>query len=168
MNETAAVPNARAAIADAASPDVVLCVDLDGTLLRGDLTFESMLVLLRERPWSALAMPVWLLRGRAHLKSEIAARISIDARLLPYDERVVALLQRERDAGRRIVLATATVATTTRRSRRRPTAPRSAICSANGAKAFAPIRSTTPTSHSIARTTRSPTRRAFRPRARCA
>src|SRR6266540_2665318 len=107
MNETAAVPNARAAIADAASPDVVLCVDLDGTLLRGDLTFESMLVLLREHPWSALAMPVWLLRGRAHLKSEIAARISIDARLLPYDERVVALLRCERDAGRRIVLATA-------------------------------------------------------------
>jgi 4-hydroxybenzoate polyprenyltransferase len=87
--------------------DIVLCVDLDGTLLRGDVTFESMFALLRKRPLTALAVPFWLLRGRAHLKSQIAARTTINARLLPYDSRVVGRLQTERSAGRRIVLATA-------------------------------------------------------------
>ncbi len=108
MTDTAATPHTDARVDERPDlHDVVLCIDLDGTLIHGDLTFESMLALVRQHPASALAMPFWLLRGRAHLKGEIAARALIDARLLPYDERVVTLVRRERDAGRRVVLATA-------------------------------------------------------------
>ncbi|MFO1517289.1 MAG: UbiA family prenyltransferase [Lysobacterales bacterium] len=83
-----------------------LCVDLDGTLLRTDLLLESVLALLRRQPAWALALPLWLLRGRAHLKRQIAARVELDPALLPYDERVLDWLRGER-AHRALVLCTA-------------------------------------------------------------
>jgi hypothetical protein len=49
-----------------------LCVDLDGTLIAGDLLWEALLALLRQRPWLLLLVPLWLLRGKAHLKEQLA------------------------------------------------------------------------------------------------
>ena len=72
-----------------------LCIDLDGTLLRSDLLLESTLALLARRPWLLLALPFWLLGGKARLKRAIAARVAIDPAQLPYDERVLALLREE-------------------------------------------------------------------------
>jgi 4-hydroxybenzoate polyprenyltransferase len=83
-----------------------LCVDLDGTLIHTDLLWESLMQLLATRPWLAAMLAVWLLRGRARLKSEIARRVSIDPALLPYDERVLAFLAEQRSLGRTVVLAT--------------------------------------------------------------
>ena len=62
-----------------------LCVDLDGTLIRSDLLVESALALLARNPLTLFAMLVWLLRGKAHLKREIARRIEFDASALPYN-----------------------------------------------------------------------------------
>src|SRR5271165_1806662 len=45
-------------------PTVPLCVDLDGTLVRTDLLWESLVRLLRRNPLYALAVPFWFLRGR--------------------------------------------------------------------------------------------------------
>ena len=73
-------------------PDLPLCVDLDGTLIRSDLLVESTLALLRQQPLQALRVPFWLLRGRAYLKQQIARRVSLDAASLPYDARVLARL----------------------------------------------------------------------------
>ena len=53
-------------------------------------------------------MPFWLLSGPARLKQEIAARVDIDPAGLPYREELVERLREERNAGRRIVLATGT------------------------------------------------------------
>src|SRR5689334_15312234 len=86
---------------------VPLCVDLDGTLVKTDMLMETMVRLIAIRPWLALALPVWLLKGRAHLKREIARRVSFDPALLPYDEVLLADLRRQRIEGRRLVLATA-------------------------------------------------------------
>ena len=83
-----------------------ICVDLDGTLIRSDLLIESSLALLRRNPLYAFRMGAWLLRGKAVLKREIAARVEIDATLLPYEPRVVAWLQSE-SADRPRVLCTA-------------------------------------------------------------
>ena len=44
---------------------VPLCVDLDGTLIKTDLVWESLLRLLKQNPLFIFAAPVWLLRGRA-------------------------------------------------------------------------------------------------------
>lgn len=88
-----------------ASSSLPLCVDLDGTLLRSDLLVESVLVLLAERPWLVFLLPIWLLRGKANLKRQVAARVTIDPAHLPYDERVVELLRAQ--PGRMRVLCTA-------------------------------------------------------------
>ncbi|MGN6519003.1 MAG: UbiA family prenyltransferase [Dokdonella sp.] len=69
-----------------------MCVDLDGTLVHTDLLHESVLALLRRKPLHLLLLPLWLLRGKAHLKREIARRVEVDVTRLPYDARVLALL----------------------------------------------------------------------------
>lgn len=86
----------------------VLCVDLDGTLLRSDILVESAVALFRADPVKGLLMPIWLFRGKAHLKGRIAEYAQVDVSVLPYDERVLQLIDERRSAGHRIVLATAT------------------------------------------------------------
>ena len=85
----------------------VLCVDLDGTLIRGNVLWECVLVLLKTRPFTLLLFPFWLLSGRASLKRELAARVHLDPSRLPYRQQVLDLLQQEKAAGCRIALATA-------------------------------------------------------------
>jgi 4-hydroxybenzoate polyprenyltransferase len=84
-----------------------LVVDLDGTLLRSDLLYESLFLLARQRPLDLLRLPFWLLRGRAHFKREIARRVMPDAASLPYRQDLLDDLRAQRAAGRRLVLATA-------------------------------------------------------------
>jgi len=85
----------------------VLCVDLDGTLIRGNVLWECVLVLLKTRPFTLLLFPFWLLSGLASLKRELAARVHLDPSRLPYRQQVLDLLQQEKAAGCRIALATA-------------------------------------------------------------
>lgn len=89
-----------------AASAIPLCVDLDGTLLRSDLLLESALALLRRNPFFLLVFPLWLLRGRACLKREIARRAELDVTTLPYDPRMLKLLDAER-VQRPLVLCTA-------------------------------------------------------------
>jgi|HubBroStandDraft_5_1064220.scaffolds.fasta_scaffold10008_2 4-hydroxybenzoate polyprenyltransferase len=85
----------------------VLCVDLDGTLIRSNVLWECVLILLKTRPALVLLLPFWLISGRAVLKRQIASRIKLDPACLPYRKQVLDLLQQEKSAGRRIALATA-------------------------------------------------------------
>ena len=86
---------------------IPLCVDLDGTLIASDLLWESFCAMVRTRPVDMALVPLWLLRGRAALKQEIANRGEIDPADLPYRDDVLALIAAERVVGRKIVLATA-------------------------------------------------------------
>lgn len=83
-----------------------LCVDLDGTVLLGDVGIESILELLRRNPLYALALPVWLLRGLAVLKREVARRVTLDPSTLPWDARVLAWV-RDESASRPCLLVSA-------------------------------------------------------------
>jgi 4-hydroxybenzoate polyprenyltransferase len=85
----------------------VLCVDLDDTLIRGNVLWECILVLLKTRPITVLLLPFWLLSGRASLKRKLAARIHLDPACLLYRQQVLDFLQREKASGRRIALTTA-------------------------------------------------------------
>ena len=85
----------------------MLCVDLDGTLISSDLLWESFMAVLRHRPWVLLAMPLWLLRGRAYLKQQLAEAGAINVSTLPYREEVIAFIRDEYHRGRPVVLATA-------------------------------------------------------------
>jgi 4-hydroxybenzoate polyprenyltransferase len=93
--------------ADEDSSTVPLCVDLDGTLIKTDLLLESFLSLIKRNPIHLFNCCRWLLRGRAHLKAEIARRVTLDASLLPYNESVLDLMRAAAQQGRRIYLCTA-------------------------------------------------------------
>ncbi|WP_374355913.1 UbiA family prenyltransferase [Chitinimonas sp.] len=84
-----------------------LIVDLDGSLIHADLLHESALRLVLERPLDALRMPVWLLRGIASLKHEIASRVALDVSALPYNLPLLDWLRAQRAQGRFLILATA-------------------------------------------------------------
>jgi 4-hydroxybenzoate polyprenyltransferase len=91
----------------AASSAIPLCVDLDGTLLRTDSLYESTLILLKANPLRAVLLPIWLLRGKAVLKHEIASRVTLDPATLPYHPELLAHLREEHAKGRQIVLVSA-------------------------------------------------------------
>jgi 4-hydroxybenzoate polyprenyltransferase len=81
-----------------------LCVDLEGTLVRSDLTMESGLASLKQKPWLLLVFPFWIFRGMAYIKARIADRIDMDVSALPYRQEVLQLIGAARDAGRPVWL----------------------------------------------------------------
>jgi 4-hydroxybenzoate polyprenyltransferase/phosphoserine phosphatase len=95
------------ATASPSTATVPLCVDLDGTLIKTDVLWESLAILLKHNPLYLLVVPFWALRGRAALKKEIAARTQLNAANLPYHEQFLEYLKAERCSGRKIILATA-------------------------------------------------------------
>lgn len=97
---------ADTATENAAKMGIPLCVDLDGTLIRSDLLIESALALLARHPLTIFSMLVWLLRGKAHLKREIARRVELDPSALPYNDELVTWLSHQRPL-RLVVLCTA-------------------------------------------------------------
>ncbi len=82
-------------------------VDLDGTLTYSDLLFESFLLLIKRSPFYLFACVWWLLRGRGYLKAQIAARVTLDVSLLPYNQELLDWLRVQHAGGRRLVLASA-------------------------------------------------------------
>jgi phosphoserine phosphatase len=84
-----------------------LVLDLDGTLIAGDLLYKSFFSILRQNPFVVFQCAAWLLNGRAALKRQLALRNRIDWDRLQLHQDVLALAIREKKAGRSIVLATA-------------------------------------------------------------
>ena len=84
-----------------------LCVDLDGTLIHSDMLLESFIRLLRQKFFCIFLVPFWLLKGKSHLKHEIAVRVDIDYACLPYHHKLIDYLQKEKNRGRPLVLVTA-------------------------------------------------------------
>jgi len=85
-----------------------LCVDLCGTLVLSDLLLESLLLLIKRNPLYVFLFPLWLLRGRAVLEAEAAARVMFDPERLPYDLELIRWLAAEHSSGRSLWLCTAT------------------------------------------------------------
>ncbi|MES1927147.1 UbiA family prenyltransferase [Salinisphaera sp. T31B1] len=98
MNSTNTAPKAD---------DVPLVVDLDGTLVNSDLLIESAFMVAHTSPHSLLGIPRWLGTGKAKLKAELARRADLGIADLPYDKRLIALLEHEKANGRTLILATA-------------------------------------------------------------
>lgn len=84
-----------------------LVIDLDGTLIRTDLLYQSLFSFIKQRPLQCLLPFFWFFKGKAQLKTELARRIIIDVSVLPYDPEVIALIKTEREKNRQIILATA-------------------------------------------------------------
>jgi 4-hydroxybenzoate polyprenyltransferase len=86
--------------------DRPLCVDLDGTLVKSDTLVDSLLLLVRTRPLDALKTPLWALRGKANLKREVTARVTLNVEHLPYNRPLLEYLMAQRGDGRKLYLAT--------------------------------------------------------------
>ena len=84
-----------------------LAVDLDGTLIRGDLFTAAIIQLVSSHIWMTPLLLLWLMRGRAHAKAKLAKRYPPDVATLSYDQRIVTWLTQEHARGRVIALATA-------------------------------------------------------------
>jgi len=86
---------------------IPLVIDLDGTLIRTDLLIEAALDFGRSHPLTAWRMLSWLKEGKANLKERLTQYHDIDVEHLPYNENVISLIKKEREKGRKIILATA-------------------------------------------------------------
>ena len=84
-----------------------LVVDLDGTLLKSDVLYLSFFSYSKRNVPYVLVPLVWLLQSKALLKSKLAEHAPIDVTVLPYDEKVLSFLKKEKEKNRNIVLATA-------------------------------------------------------------
>ncbi len=84
-----------------------LYVDLDGTVIKTDLLFESILLLLKKNIFQALLIPFWLIKGKANLKHQLFERVHIPVELLPLNTEFHNYLKEEMENGRNIVLISA-------------------------------------------------------------
>lgn len=84
-----------------------IVIDLDGTLIKTDLLIESFLLLIKKNPLLAFAAVLWLLKGKAHMKREIAKRVDLPVEHLPYNDDVISYIHRKKKSGHTIALATA-------------------------------------------------------------
>ncbi len=88
-------------------PPRPLVVDLDGTLIRGDLLWEALIGLVRQRAWQLFLLPLWLLGGRAHFKTQISRFYTPDPSILPFRREVLDHCHAAKRADRHLILASA-------------------------------------------------------------
>jgi 4-hydroxybenzoate polyprenyltransferase len=92
------------AVAESARLSRPLCVDLDGTLIKSDSLFDAACQFLHRNPLRFWQLPLWLAKGRARLKAEVARRAPLDVIRLPYNADLLRYLQVERREGRQLYL----------------------------------------------------------------
>ena len=87
------------------SPSRPIAVDLDGTLIKGDMMMEAAVAMITKNPLFVFCLPLWLLRGRAFMKEKIARYAPpLPGAHLPYRHNLLAWLREQK---RPLVLATA-------------------------------------------------------------
>ncbi|CAN0584373.1 unnamed protein product, partial [Ectocarpus sp. 12 AP-2014] len=87
--------------------ETVLVVDLDGTLCRTDTLFEVLFALVTTNPFSLLALPKWLGKGRAELKAHLADLKIMAADSLPMNPHVIEAVEEARATNRPTALVSA-------------------------------------------------------------
>lgn len=84
-----------------------LIVDVDGTLIKTDLLYESALQLVARHPGMAWKLPGWVFAGKSALKRRIADHVDLDMETMPLREEVVALVRDAQGRGVPVYLASA-------------------------------------------------------------
>lgn len=84
-----------------------LYVDLDGTLIKSDVTFEAILLLLRKNVVYLALMPFWLMRGRPYFKKQLTQRVTVSPKHQPFNKEFLQYLKDEKARGRELVLISA-------------------------------------------------------------
>ena len=84
---------------------VTLVVDVDGTLLKTDLLWEGLALIVTRRPGHIVAAAGAVLRGKAALKAFVAEHADIAVDHLPLSSPALELIERAKESGSEIVLA---------------------------------------------------------------
>lgn len=84
-----------------------IVVDLDGTLVNSDMLVENLFLFLRLYPMWVFSLFFWLLGGKAYFKRRLADVVLPSVVDLPYNNPLLAWLNQQREAGHKLVLATA-------------------------------------------------------------
>ncbi len=85
-----------------------IVVDLDGTLIKTDILWESLLLLAKQKPLKFVMFPFWLLGGKSFLKKRLADYIMPDVSALPYFDELIAFLRKSKKEGKKLIIASAT------------------------------------------------------------
>ena len=86
---------------------VPLVVDLDGTLTHADVSIEGLVRVLRGGMAAIVRAVLWMLAGRAAVKTMVARAAPVDPARLPWNQHVRALIDQARADGRPVILASA-------------------------------------------------------------
>ena len=86
----------------------IVAVDLDGTLIQGDLFFQSFCILIKRNPFYLLLITIWFLKGRPFVKFAIAQSVQLDPSTLSYNDAVLQYLKECKNNGDYLILATGT------------------------------------------------------------
>ena len=89
------------------TPGLPLAVDLDGTLLAGDVLHEQFLKLLFRKPFLLFGVLLALRRGKAAFKRRLVSLMPPLAVALPFRKPFLEWLQAQRSEGRKLHLVTA-------------------------------------------------------------
>ncbi len=92
---------------DSSTADRVLAVDLDGTLIRGDMLYECLWCAMAHSWRTPFVAAQGLAAGKPALKRALADLGPVDVASLPYDAQVIAQIEAWRAAGGRTALITA-------------------------------------------------------------
>lgn len=84
-----------------------ICVDLDGTLIKNDVTIEAMRIFIKHGFFNFLKIFIWLLKGRAYLKKMLALNVDLDISTLQYNKNFLDFLIKKKKEGHDLFLATA-------------------------------------------------------------
>jgi 4-hydroxybenzoate polyprenyltransferase/phosphoserine phosphatase len=90
------------------SPQLPLCVDLDGTLVFADTMYEAALKALKNHPGIVWRWPAWAMKGKAYFKEQICKRAQLQVEMLPYNQDLLAYLRQQKKQGRPLILASGT------------------------------------------------------------
>jgi 4-hydroxybenzoate polyprenyltransferase/phosphoserine phosphatase len=86
-----------------------LIVDLDGSLLRSDILYELILLLIKKKPYALFLIILWLLKGKkANVKKKLNRYFKLDLTSLPYNIKIINYLKKKKKIGHKLILCTAT------------------------------------------------------------
>jgi 4-hydroxybenzoate polyprenyltransferase/phosphoserine phosphatase len=89
------------------STSVPLVVDVDGTLIKTDLLYETAMQFVALNPFQTPRLLGWLSRGKPALKLELARAVELDVDALPLRAETLAAITTAQQQGRAVYLASA-------------------------------------------------------------